>query len=197
MPIHRINHLSELLPFTSKVSGVVFDAFGTLLTPISKDPYKEAIKKGWIKENPMLSKKTLPEVAPRNEANISQVKMEEVLSNVGFLPGALETLEALNAQGIPWIVCSNLAFDYVSKVSELIAPLNERELVLSCVCGLVKPNPEIFRLAAARLELPAERLLMVGDSEGSDGGAIKAGFAEFLLVPRAVRVIHPIQVQMR
>ena len=38
------------------------------------------------------------------------------------------------------------------------------ELCLSCDCGLLKPDPEIFRIASRRLGLPPEEILMVGDS---------------------------------
>ena len=41
-------------------------------------------------------------------------------------------------------------------------------VVDSSVCGLSKPDPAIFALAVARLGVPAERALFVGDSLAQD-----------------------------
>lgn len=50
------------------------------------------------------------------------------------------------------------------------------EICLSCDCGLLKPDPEIFRIASRRLGLPPEEILMVGDSLVDDvEGARRAG----------------------
>jgi FMN phosphatase YigB (HAD superfamily) len=53
--------------------------------------------------------------------------------------------------------------------------------VLSFEVGAVKPSPEIFQTALARLGVAAEDALMVGDSEEADGGAVAVG-CQFALV---------------
>ena len=55
-------------------------------------------------------------------------------------------------------------------------------ICLSCDCGLLKPDPGIYRHAAARMGLPPEQMLMVGDSPRDDvGGAREAGWRALLL----------------
>ena len=49
------------------------------------------------------------------------------------------------------------------------------EFVLSFEVGTVKPNPEIFQTALARLGVPAADAVMIGDSDEADGAARDAG----------------------
>lgn len=56
------------------------------------------------------------------------------------------------------------------------------EICLSCDCGFLKPQPEIFRLAARMMGLPEEQILMVGDNPVDDlDGARRAGMRAILL----------------
>jgi putative hydrolase of the HAD superfamily len=55
-------------------------------------------------------------------------------------------------------------------------------ICLSCDCGLLKPDPQIYRHAAGRMGLPPEQMLMVGDSPRDDvEGARQAGWRAVLL----------------
>jgi len=70
-------------------------------------------------------------------------------------------------------------------------------ICLSCECGLLKPDPDFFALAADRMGLPAYRILVVGDRLKEDiEGALGAGMRAALLdrtggtaVPEGVPVI--------
>ena len=56
------------------------------------------------------------------------------------------------------------------------------DLCLSCDCGLLKPDPAIYGLAASRMGLAPEEILMVGDSRPDDvEGARAAGLTALLL----------------
>ncbi|GAA1899495.1 HAD-IA family hydrolase [Streptomyces sodiiphilus] len=54
------------------------------------------------------------------------------------------------------------------------------EVVLSADHGVRKPDPEIFRLALARLGVPAERCLFIDDSEENLAAAHKLGITPLL-----------------
>ena len=55
-------------------------------------------------------------------------------------------------------------------------------ICLSCDSGLLKPDPAIYHLAAERLSLPPEQILMIGDQWQDDViGARDAGFQALLL----------------
>ncbi len=57
--------------------------------------------------------------------------------------------------------------------------------VLSFEHGAVKPSPILFREACRALGVRPEETLMVGDHPFTDGGAVNAGLAVFLLPPAA------------
>jgi putative hydrolase of the HAD superfamily len=61
------------------------------------------------------------------------------------------------------------------------------EICLSCDCGLLKPDPAIFRLASRRLGLPPDRILMVGDSRADDVEAARRAGLRAILLDRTGR----------
>ena len=87
-------------------------------------------------------------------------------------------LGPLTKKGIPVIAVTNTSrrgstwrdfFD-----SQSFGPF--REIVTSCEVGSAKPDPEIFRDAARRLDIPLESILHVGDRWEDDVvGALAAG----------------------
>jgi HAD superfamily hydrolase (TIGR01509 family) len=97
-------------------------------------------------------------------------------------PDTMETLSRLRDSGIALGLISNIGWDprpvlAAGRVLELIDVL-----VLSDERGVVKPDPDIFRIACAELRVAPERCLMVGDNEEADGGARAIGMA-FARVP--------------
>ena len=96
-------------------------------------------------------------------------------------PDTAAVLAGLHRQGIHTAVVSNIAFDVRPAFTRLGAAADVDEFVLSFEVGAVKPSPEIFQTALARLGVPAEDALMVGDSEEADGGAVAVG-CRFALV---------------
>ncbi|TPG25612.1 HAD family hydrolase [Mycolicibacterium hodleri] len=96
-------------------------------------------------------------------------------------PDTAAVLAGLHSQGIRTAVVSNIAFDVRPAFTRLGAAEDVDQFVLSFEVGAVKPSPEIFQTALARLGVPAEETLMVGDSEEADGGAVGVG-CRFALV---------------
>ncbi len=96
-------------------------------------------------------------------------------------PDTASVLAGLHRQGIRTAVVSNIAFDVRPAFARVGAAEDVDEFVLSFEVGAVKPAPEIFETALARLGIPAEEALMVGDSQEADGGAVVVG-CRFALV---------------
>lgn len=95
-------------------------------------------------------------------------------------PDTSRVLAGLHRSGVRTAVVSNIAFD----VRPAFANVGDvDEFVLSFEVGAVKPDPAIFATALDRLGVPAERALMVGDSDEADGGARALGCAFALVDP--------------
>lgn len=91
-------------------------------------------------------------------------------------PGALDTLLALGDRGLACAIVSN--FDH--RLPGLLEGLGLADrldaVVLASDAGCAKPAPAIFALALARLGVPAERAVVVGDDPRRDlRGAREAG----------------------
>ncbi|BDX34414.1 hydrolase [Mycobacterium antarcticum] len=96
-------------------------------------------------------------------------------------PDTATVLASLRRQGLKTAVVSNIAFDVRPAFAALGVKDDVDEFVLSFEVGAVKPNPDIFRTALARVGVDAEYALMVGDSEEADGAARAVG-CRFALV---------------
>ena len=98
-------------------------------------------------------------------------------------PDTAAVLEGLSRQGLKTAVVSNIAFDVRPAFASIGAVEFVDEFVLSFEVGAIKPDAAIFETALARLGVPAERALMVGDSDEADGGARALGCAFALVDP--------------
>jgi HAD superfamily hydrolase (TIGR01509 family) len=96
-------------------------------------------------------------------------------------PDTATVLTGLRRQGIATAVVSNIAFDVRPAFDAIDVAEYVSEFVLSFEVGAVKPKPEIFEAALARLGVDAADALMIGDSEEADGGARDVG-CRFALV---------------
>ncbi|WP_374610333.1 HAD family hydrolase [Gordonia sp. (in: high G+C Gram-positive bacteria)] len=114
-----------------------------------------------------------------------------VLDPSSWVPFAdtVAVLQKLGAAGVPVGIVSNIAFDLrkvlaLHGVEDLVAAF-----ALSYEVGAIKPDPRIFHAALDPLGVPADEVLMVGDSETADGGARALGCAFALVhdVPAADR----------
>lgn len=91
-------------------------------------------------------------------------------------------LEALRAAGVRLAVVSN----WDSRLPRLLASLGLAPyfdaIVVSCLEGVEKPDPELFRRALVRLRARPEEALHLGDVAELDGdGARAAGIAAILV----------------
>lgn len=95
-------------------------------------------------------------------------------------PDTAAVLDGLRGRGVKTAVVSNIAFD-LRPAFDGVGRVDE--FVLSFEVGAVKPDPAIFQAALDRLGVPADRALMVGDSDEADGGARALGCAFALVDP--------------
>ena len=110
-----------------------------------------------------------------------------------FPPTAVETMKLLRHHG--------LRLGLVSACTEEIPGLWQASplapyfdvTVFSCVVGVMKPEPEIYRLASEGLEIPAAETLYVGDGAfGELHGAEEAGMVAALIArPEAEEAHRP------
>lgn len=101
----------------------------------------------------------------------------------------LPVLRELRSRGIRIAVLSNTGIDIHDWLQRTGITEVIDGVVLSYEVGVVKPEPEIFRLALEILDLPASEVLMVGDSWRDDAGAAALGIRT-LILPRTVGPVH-------
>ena len=95
----------------------------------------------------------------------------------------LPVLAALREREVATLVLSNVGIDIRDHLDRAgIAALVD-DVVLSFEVGVVKPRPEIFARALARLRLPADEVLMVGDNARDDTGGVALGIRTLILPP--------------
>ncbi|KWX66189.1 HAD family hydrolase [Mycobacterium sp. NAZ190054] len=102
-------------------------------------------------------------------------------------PDTATVLDGLRRRGIKTAVVSNIAFDVRPAFDALGVAGHVDAFVLSYEVGAVKPDPAIFQAALDRVGVPADRALMVGDSDEADGGARTLGCAFALVDPLPTR----------
>jgi putative hydrolase of the HAD superfamily len=90
----------------------------------------------------------------------------------------LPTLKALSARGVRLAALSNWDERLRVLLDRLGLEVFFEAIIVSCEVGALKPSPVIFRQAVAKLGLPPEAILHVGDSFEMDvQGARNAGLA--------------------
>ena len=105
-------------------------------------------------------------------------------------PGALELLAALRARGCKLAMITNgMAETHRDKIALLRLEDAFDEIFIADEVGMVKPDVRLFRLAAERLGVAAERCAMVGDRYDRDvAGAHEAGMLTVWMNVRDERV---------
>ncbi len=102
---------------------------------------------------------------------------------------SIPTLTALRERGVRTAILSNMGLPVASVLERQGLDQLVDAVVLSYEIGIVKPAPGAFAVALERLGLPAERVLMVGDSHRDDVGAAALGIRT-LVLPRTAGPVH-------
>jgi 2-haloacid dehalogenase len=95
----------------------------------------------------------------------------------GPVPGSLELVEALHARGVPLFAITNFGADFWPGFRSG-QPIFDRfrDIVVSGEERIAKPDPAIYRLAAARFGHAPEAMLFVDDSEANVAAAVACGW---------------------
>lgn len=165
------------------IKAVVFDLYGTLVYVADElKPYSRlfADLKLTLKESRLARKVALTydfglaalagSVRPGAQLDLRSYEgdVSRELDSVTLYPEAVGVLEGLRNKGISTCVISNLASPYKEPFFTLgIDRLVDRAF-FSCVIGIKKPDPAIYRMALASLAVEPREVLMVGDKVIND-----------------------------
>jgi HAD superfamily hydrolase (TIGR01509 family) len=130
--------------------------------------------------------KLLNERDPRQAALVAEARAEilarrdvlkhELSADLGLLPGVAELLEAAAAEGMPCAVASSSNRSWVEGWLGRLAVRHYFRAVLTADdVRVTKPAPDLFLLAAARLNLPPAACLVLEDSPNGIHAARAAG----------------------
>jgi HAD superfamily hydrolase (TIGR01509 family) len=115
--------------------------------------------------------------------------VEALGAQVTLIPGARETLEAVNALGIPWRIASNSSDDEMrvkfahTGLADLTAGLAFSAGAIIAKGGRPKPAPDVFLAAAASAHTPPAHCLVLEDSALGVTAARKAGMTCYGFAP--------------
>jgi putative hydrolase of the HAD superfamily len=183
-----------------EVKGVLFDLWNTLIyniprakslaslvEPLGLEPdqfwrawrrYMIPSLRGEIKSGEERAQKVLTDLGlPLDMAGqIAQYEQANRGGDVHFFPGVPEMLDELKQRGYRVAIVSNTNYVARPVVEQLQIREKVDDVILSCEVGLLKPDPEIYRLGASRLGLEAHDCLFVGDGGDNElDGAITVG----------------------
>jgi HAD superfamily hydrolase (TIGR01549 family) len=173
------------------VAAVIFDLFGTVVEIRNRqNPYRQLLRLGakqgraassddlgWIMtHNAGLQEaaETLGISLGSGDLAVLNDALELELQSIRVFDDTWAAIELLRASGIKIGVCSNLAEPYCKEVRRLLPGLDA--YALSAECGVMKPDPIIYRSVCSMLGIePGHltdpehgRVFMVGDSKKCD-----------------------------
>lgn len=162
-------------------TAVLFDLYGTLLRLPALNAHLRLFRaigvpslRAAIDQSMLQDAATLPDLCtrlgyepPRNVPEL-QAALDDEVACVDVFGDVMPTLRALRTAGIAVAVVSNLATPFVRPFFDHGLDTLVDTAVFSCECGMLKPDPAIFRLALDRIGATASEAIMVGDSRRCD-----------------------------
>lgn len=118
-----------------------------------------------------------PEFA--DEIHAFDNRFDEMLGDP--IPETMAIIEELEAKGIPQYALTNMPQEKAEMVfSKIPAFRHMRDVIISGVEKIVKPNPRIYDIALKRLGLPAEAVFFTDDNRANIEAAKAMGFVTHL-----------------
>lgn len=159
---------------------VIFDLFGTLIQyGVMHHPFRQLLK--WARDNGrrpqsddarrlMTINGNVSELAtalcigaPESLINETRIHIQDELDSLSLYMDVKPTLASLKDLGIPFAVCSNLAFPYGEAVDRLLSDF----LFIRCMSyevGFIKPEAGIYEFLVNKANVKAENCLFIGDT---------------------------------
>lgn len=180
---------------TPKIQAVCFDGFGTLVEIGDKRrPFRALLDNASSSEaatQALTTPVSLRDVARGLATNTDEAQLVRLEADLAaetasarLRPGIDAIWSTLLQLGLKIGVCSNLAAPFANALLDCM-PSAPDAVVLSFEVGLMKPQPEIYRIVCDRLNLEPHQVLFVGDSVEADvegprnAGSFAMHIAEF------------------
>lgn len=108
-------------------------------------------------------------------AKLQQLWAADIRSWISVEPGTVELLAALHAGGTRVALLSNAGFDFSDPFRH--SPMAEffEAMFVSAELGLIKPDPEIYRVTARELGIPLERMVFIDNKKINVDAAVALG----------------------
>lgn len=108
-------------------------------------------------------------------AHVQQLWAADIRSWISVEPGTVELLAALHAGGTRVALLSNAGFDFSDPFRH--SPMAEffEAMFISAELGLIKPDPEIYRVTARELGIPLEQMVFIDNKKINVDAAVALG----------------------
>lgn len=133
---------------SSKIRGIAFDAFGTLIRSERASVYQKLLLTAHVDERRrfMVEGSTIADhAAALGLSDLVPSLLDELRDEIDQLrifDDVVPVLDFSRASSLRLAVCSNLAADYAAAVRSLLP--NMDAYIFSCEVGSVKPEPAIY-----------------------------------------------------
>ena len=171
------------------VRAVLFDCYGTLLR-IATDRKVTgrcmALMRGTSGPSPMTSPVTLDGALAAGGVGDDVRRdigrdLEAELLGVEPIGNAVDVVMAMQAEGVPVAIVSNLSIEYAAPIAMHLPGV---PLVASFTTGWAKPDARIYDAALRRLGADPGTTVMIGDSRRCDHDGARAAGMRAILITR-------------
>lgn len=173
------------MPLSSGTPAFLFDLDGTLVDSVYQHvlAWREALERAGLplavwrihRRIGMSGGLFVSALARETQRKLSREEVERIQQlhaeafrryapQVRPLPGARELLAALSQMNVPHAIATSGRLESAALSLEMLAPAPEVPVITRDQVPHAKPDPDLFLAAAARLNVPIEHSVVVGDS---------------------------------
>lgn len=173
------------MPLSSGTPAFLFDLDGTLVDSVYQHvlAWREALERAGLplavwrihRRIGMSGGLFVSALARETQRKLSREEVERIQQlhaeafrryapQVRPLPGARELLAALSQRNVPHAIATSGRLESAALSLEMLAPAPDVPVITRDQVPHAKPDPDLFLAAAARLNVPIEHSVVVGDS---------------------------------